>query len=168
MYTDIAAAINSTKTLEELRSALFHQFGNCSHPLRHRAGMNIEMETPGAVDMDVWPPGQPPDSEDVATAITVNNTTSTYNEITQVIEGGITVFAPGVSWFQYLLVDFLISQGFDWRELDVVTDITLNDQSCTLSVTKERIKVLAKTPTGGIVQHQMPVTGQQSPPQNFT
>lgn len=148
MFTlQAAQAIAGMDDLSEAtKQKLLGLLGDCSQPLEHRAPITLGTETPNAPTIGVWAAGQGPTVNQVAATFINENHTSTMDTDLTEVRQGFTNFHPGVSWFEWLLFDYIVLKNFDWVDIDVVTDVVVNEQSCTISVTKETVRVFRRTP----------------------
>lgn len=147
MFTlQAAQAIAGMDDLSEAtKTKLLGLLGDCSQPLEHRGPVTLGIESPNATTIGVWAAGQGPTVNQVASSVINENHTSHMDADLTEVRQGFTNFHPGVSWFEYLLFDYIVLRNFEWVDIDVVTDVTLNEQSCTFTVTKETIRVFRRS-----------------------
>jgi hypothetical protein len=166
MFTKQAAdAIAGMSFSEADKQKLLSVLGDCTMPLEHRGPLDLGIETPNAPTIGVWAAGEGPTVNEVAASVINENHTSTMNTALTEVRQGFTNFHPGVSWFEWLMFDYIVLKNFEWVDIDVVTDVTLNEQSCTFTVTKETIRVFRRSgvpaiPPGGGEE------GNNQPPYN--
>lgn len=174
-YAGEAIADMGSEISEETQQALMALLGDCSLPLTHRSTVEITTDPELATRaLNVDPPYLPPDvnidtflseitneidngTTNYYSALTVNNTNSTVEGDT--IVNNFSIFSPGVTYLQYLLVtelhttDITITDNgtkYCFVDKEVVTDVTgsFNGSTCTLTltVTKETVKVFEECP----------------------
>lgn len=151
---------------EQTRTALLALLGDCSQPLEHRAPVTIESEptgNPPAVNVTTFinniTNGIDNHTDEYYAQLTVNNQTS--NVTNNTINNGFTVYAPGVSYFEDLIITHLYTESvtidgteYCYVSKDVVVDATLeysfNSATCyltlTLTLDKDTIKALEDCP----------------------
>lgn len=158
MYTQvIASALGNTDLSDNTVKALMSVFGNCSLPLTHRAPITTEVPTNESTSITYQ------DFLDNIVNNIDNHTDnyfsyafspqlySTVNNVTNNIDGGLNIYAPGVSYLQEILTSGLYIDPGDitwtntagelycFEEKRVVTDVrlsyTFDSATCTLTLT---------------------------------